>query len=164
MTFFLVIDHKFRTSPYFPSFSTFPPLFRDNYYPPTFTNFPPVLHKFTCFLHTLRVFGSSYFYHDAFMHHPMHYWTPLEPEKAGTRKRVPSRGFCDWEITASSEFLNHAEQKMTNDDRKCNTQPMTFCCLIALHYFAHGRWSVSSKPVWQSPRTLGRTHCRGHHD
>ena len=40
--------------------------------PPTFTHFPPVLGKFTCFLHTLRVFFPPYFYHDAFMHHPMH--------------------------------------------------------------------------------------------
>src|SRR6218665_1581168 len=32
MTFFLVIDHKFRIPPYFPCFNTFPPLFRENYY------------------------------------------------------------------------------------------------------------------------------------
>ena len=56
MTFFLVIDHKFRISP----------LFRENHsFPPTLTNFPPpVLDKFTCFLHILLVF-SPYFYRDA---------------------------------------------------------------------------------------------------
>src|SRR6218665_2504332 len=51
MTFFLVIDHKFRISPYFRYFSTFPPLFRENYYfPPTLTNFPP------CFTRIHRLF------------------------------------------------------------------------------------------------------------
>ena len=30
MTFFLVIDHKFQISPYFPCFSTFPPRFCEN--------------------------------------------------------------------------------------------------------------------------------------
>src|SRR6218665_1267976 len=35
----------------------FPPLFRqNNSFPPYFYKFPPVLDKFTCFLHTLRVF------------------------------------------------------------------------------------------------------------
>jgi len=54
---FLVIDHKFWISPYFPCFSTFPLLFPENYYfPPYFDKLPPVLDKFTCFLHTLRVF------------------------------------------------------------------------------------------------------------
>src|SRR6218665_893367 len=70
--FFLVINHKFRISSYFRSFSTFPPVSRKLFFPPYFYNFPPVLGKFTCFLHTLRVFRSPYFDHDAFMHHPMH--------------------------------------------------------------------------------------------
>src|SRR6218665_2179832 len=34
MTFFLVIDHKFQISPYFPCFSIHFPLFRENYYFP----------------------------------------------------------------------------------------------------------------------------------
>src|SRR6218665_437043 len=43
MTFFLVIDHKFRISPYFPCFSTFPPCFAKIIIcPPNFQNFPPV--------------------------------------------------------------------------------------------------------------------------
>src|SRR6218665_117891 len=73
MTFFLVIDHKFRISPYFCCFSTFPPCFAKIILsPPTFTNFTLVLGKFTCLiLHTLRVF-PPYFDHDAFVHHPMH--------------------------------------------------------------------------------------------
>ena len=50
---FLVIDHKFRISPYFPCFSTLPPCFAKFFISPTFKSFP---HKFTCFLHTLRVF------------------------------------------------------------------------------------------------------------
>ena len=73
MTFFLVIDHKFRISPLFRCFSTFPlpPVSRKLFFPPTFTNFPPCLGKFTCILHNLRVF-SPYFDHDVFMHHTMH--------------------------------------------------------------------------------------------
>ena len=72
---FLVIDHKFEI---FPSlFSFFPsnsPLFRPNLsFPPTLPNFPPWFRKIsvfcTCFLWFLF---SSYFYHDAFMHHKMH--------------------------------------------------------------------------------------------
>src|SRR6218665_2231836 len=65
--FFLVIDHKFRISPLFFLFRCISPLFllfqcisrlfRENFsFPPTFPNSPPVLGKFTCFLHTLRVF------------------------------------------------------------------------------------------------------------
>src|SRR6218665_2538733 len=54
---FLVIDYKFRIFPYFPCFSTFPPLFRENYYfLPTLRNFHPVFKKFTGSLHTLCVF------------------------------------------------------------------------------------------------------------
>src|SRR6218665_2404065 len=53
---FLVIDHKFRISPYFPCFSTFPPVRENYYFSPTFKNSPSVFEKFTCFLHTLCVF------------------------------------------------------------------------------------------------------------
>ena len=83
LMFFLVIDHKYRFSPYFRCFSTFPPcfakfiispLFRENYYfLPTFKNSP------LCFtqIHLLFTYFTCisfppYFYHDAFMHHPMH--------------------------------------------------------------------------------------------
>src|SRR6218665_3282879 len=73
MTFFLVIDHKFRISPLFSLFQYIPPCFAKIILSPYFYKFPPpVLDKFTCFLHTLRVFCSPYFDHDAFMHHPMH--------------------------------------------------------------------------------------------
>src|SRR6218665_65347 len=54
---FLVIDHKFRISPLFSLFQYISlPVSRKLLFPPTLTNFPPVLDKFTCFLHTLRVF------------------------------------------------------------------------------------------------------------
>ena len=57
MTFFLVIDHKFRIPPYFPWFNTFPLCFAKTIISiPTLTKFPPVLDKFTCFLYTLRAF------------------------------------------------------------------------------------------------------------
>src|SRR6218665_1259501 len=47
----------FRISPYFPCFSTFPPVSRKLLFrPPTMKNFPPVFEKFTCFLHILCVF------------------------------------------------------------------------------------------------------------
>src|SRR6218665_3934112 len=59
-----ISDHLFFS--HRPQISNFPPispvsvhfpLFQENYYfPPTLTNSPPVLHKFTCFLHTIRVF------------------------------------------------------------------------------------------------------------
>src|SRR6218665_1487996 len=47
---FLVIDHKFRISPYFPYFGHFPPVSRKLF------KFPPVLEKITCFLHTFVYF------------------------------------------------------------------------------------------------------------
>src|SRR6218665_696883 len=55
MIFFLVIDHKFRISPYFPCFGPFPPVSRKLLFPlPTLTNFPPCFRKihllFTYFL------------------------------------------------------------------------------------------------------------------
>src|SRR6218665_2593379 len=79
MTFCLVIEHKFRISPCFPCFGTFPPLFRENYYfPPTFKNVLPVFEKFTCFLHILCVFR---FPPTLTMMHlcitQCTYWTPL---------------------------------------------------------------------------------------
>ena len=74
MTFFLVIDHKFRISPLFSLFSTFPPCFAKIILSLLLLQIsPPVLNKFTCFLHTLHVFRfPPYFDHEAFMHHPMH--------------------------------------------------------------------------------------------
>src|SRR6218665_2744427 len=78
LTFFLVIDHKFRISPYFRCFSTFPPcLAKIILSPPTLTNFSPVLNKFTYFLHTLRVFFPPTL---TMMHlciTQCTYWTPL---------------------------------------------------------------------------------------
>jgi len=74
---FLVIDHKFRISPYFPCFSAFPPWFAKNYYSPYFSKSLPVLKKFNNFLHTLRVF----FHPTLTMMHlcitQCTYWTPL---------------------------------------------------------------------------------------
>ena len=56
----LVIDHKFRISPYFRCFSTFPPCFAKNI-SPYFNKFSlPVLDKFTYFLHTLCVFSPLF--------------------------------------------------------------------------------------------------------
>ena len=94
---FLVIDHKFRLSPLFSLFQYIFLLFRENYhFPHTLTNFPPVLDKFTCFLHTLRVFRSP----------PtlttMHlcitrctYWTPLNSDTKRIRNNGP---VIDWFI------------------------------------------------------------------
>src|SRR6218665_1954604 len=49
-TFFLVIDHKFRISPYFPCFTTFPPPIRENVqFTPLFQKLPPVSKKFNSF-------------------------------------------------------------------------------------------------------------------
>src|SRR6218665_124031 len=55
---FLVIDHKFRISPYFALFyNIFPPSFSTIYNFPLFPKFSPsVSKKFSSFLHTLRVF------------------------------------------------------------------------------------------------------------
>ena len=54
---FVIIDHKFRISPYFPCFSTFPPSFTKIIISHHFEKFPPPCFrkKFTCFLHTLCV-------------------------------------------------------------------------------------------------------------
>src|SRR6218665_1186771 len=56
MTFF---SHRPQISNFLPIFPVsvhFPPLSRKLLFPPYFDKFPPVLDKFTCFLHTLRVF------------------------------------------------------------------------------------------------------------
>ena len=74
MTFFLVIDHKFRISPIFSLFQYIFPLFRKNFYfpllwqifPLCFTQIHLLFAYFTC------ISFPPYFYHDAFMHHPMH--------------------------------------------------------------------------------------------
>jgi len=76
--FLLVINHKFWISPYFPCFSTFPPLFRENYY------FPPALTNSPCFRQFHLLF--TYFTYISFpptltMMHlciiQCAYWTPL---------------------------------------------------------------------------------------
>ena len=58
---FLVIDHKFRISPHFSCFSTFPPsVSRKLLFSPLLWQISPsVLHKFTFFLHTMRVFPPT---------------------------------------------------------------------------------------------------------
>src|SRR6218665_2318962 len=54
--FSLVINHKFRISPYFRYLDTFPHYFEKIILSPYFYKFPSVFGKFTCFLHTLCVF------------------------------------------------------------------------------------------------------------
>ena len=81
MTFFFWSSTtNFEFSPYFPCFNTFPPCFAKIIIPPTLINFPPVLDKFTCFLHTSRVFR---FPPTLTMMHlcitQCTYWTPLFP-------------------------------------------------------------------------------------
>src|SRR6218665_2625577 len=78
MTFFLVIDHKFRISPYFRYFSTFPSLFRENYYfPPYFDKFSPLFYTNSPTFYILYV----YFPPTLTMMHlcitQCTYWTPL---------------------------------------------------------------------------------------
>src|SRR6218665_1898310 len=79
MTFFshrpqiLNFPHIFAVSVHFP------PVSRKLLFPPYFDKFPPpVLHKFTCFLHTLRVFRFPLTF--TMMHLCLTqctYWTPL---------------------------------------------------------------------------------------
>jgi len=73
------------------------------------TNFPSVLHKFTCFLHTLRVFRSPYFYHDAFMHHPMQV---LDAPGCGS---ASSNGLCErtGQRSALSEDVSLTKSRAT---------------------------------------------------
>src|SRR6218665_2959367 len=78
MTFFLVIDHKFRLPPIFAVSVHFPSVSRKLFFPPYFYKFPLVLGKFTCFLHTLRVFFPPTL---TMMHlciTQCTYWTPLK--------------------------------------------------------------------------------------
>src|SRR6218665_1731735 len=80
MTFYLVVNHKFRISPLFSLFQYISPCFAKIIISPfTLKNFPPVFQKFTCFLHTLCVFRFP-----PTMMTMMHlcitqctYWTPL---------------------------------------------------------------------------------------
>src|SRR6218665_2355014 len=70
--FFLVIDHKFRISPFFAVSVHFPPVSRKLLFPPTLTNFLPLFYTNSSAFYLLYVyFVSPYFYHDAFIH-PMH--------------------------------------------------------------------------------------------
>ena len=70
MTFFLVINHKFRISPCFPCFGYISLCFAKIIFSPLLSKmYPPIFEKFTCFLHTFCVFRFPlYFHHDAFMH------------------------------------------------------------------------------------------------
>ena len=79
MTLFLVIDSKFRTSPYFRCFNTFSPYFEKISISPYFFKFPSDFVEFTCFLHTLCVFRFPQFHHDALILciTQCTYWTPL---------------------------------------------------------------------------------------
>src|SRR6218665_4161561 len=57
MTFFSYRPQISNFPPFF-LFQYISPLFRENFYfPSILTHSPSVLHKFTCFLHTLRVFS-----------------------------------------------------------------------------------------------------------
>ena len=71
---FLVIDHKFRISPYFRCCSTFPSLFRENYYSPLLWQiFSPCFTQIhLLFTYFMCISFPPYFDHDAFMHHLMH--------------------------------------------------------------------------------------------
>src|SRR6218665_1769565 len=54
-------------------FSTFPPVSRKLLFPPYFDKFPPLFYTNSPAFYILYVyFFSPYFYHDAFMHNPMH--------------------------------------------------------------------------------------------
>ena len=74
-TNFTIFSHQniFRIFPYLTVSIHFPPSSLNLYFPPTFAKFPFLFRKIYVFLHILRVFRfPPYFYHDAFMHHPMH--------------------------------------------------------------------------------------------
>src|SRR6218665_420375 len=71
--FFLVIDHKFRMSPCFPCFGTFPFCFAKIIIPPYFHKFPPCFRKIhLLFTYFMCISFPPYFDHDAFMQHPTH--------------------------------------------------------------------------------------------
>jgi len=65
-------SHRPQISPYFPCFSTFPPVSRKLLFPPYFEKFPPLYKNSPAFYILYVYFVSPYFDHDAFMHHPMH--------------------------------------------------------------------------------------------
>src|SRR6218665_2940093 len=89
---FLVIDHKFRISPYFPCFSTFPPVWRKLLFSPTFKNFPSFRKIHLLFTYFMYISFPSYFDHDAFMHHPMHVLDALGRTKPFHEKRKTKQG------------------------------------------------------------------------
>ena len=79
---FFLVDAQISNFPLFSLFQYISPLFRENYYfPPYFDKCPPPLFytNSPAFYILYVYFVSPYFYHDAFMHHPMQvaYWTPL---------------------------------------------------------------------------------------
>src|SRR6218665_196861 len=123
MTFLLVIDHKFRISSPIFAVSVHFPLFRENYYfPPTLTNFPP-LHKFTCFLHTLRVFRFPPTF--TMMHlciNQCTYWTPR------TRDNRPMQPY----LTRSSTLLGLLNPVHEFDFKLYRSSPMF--SIIAFYY------------------------------
>ena len=68
----LVINHKWRIPP-FSLFQYISPLFRQNYsFLSTFQNFSLFSVNLRVFYMLYVFFVSTYFYHDAFMHHTMH--------------------------------------------------------------------------------------------
>jgi len=73
--FFLFFSHRPQISNFTPIFAVsvhFPP-FRENYYFPLLWQIFPLFYTNSPAFYLLYVyFVSSYFYHDAFMHHPMH--------------------------------------------------------------------------------------------
>src|SRR6218665_3951559 len=89
----IFFSHRISNFPLIFAVSVHFPLFRENYYsPPTLTTFPPVLHKFTCFLHTLRVFRFPTTF--TMMHlciTQCTYWTPLVKNRRLQRFIVPLR-------------------------------------------------------------------------
>ena len=67
------INHNFRISPLFSLFQYISPLFRQIILFPYFKNFSPCFRQIYVFFTYFMCFSfSPYFYHDAFMHQPMH--------------------------------------------------------------------------------------------
>src|SRR6218665_3602917 len=70
---FLSSTTNFEFPPYFPGFSTFPPCFAKIIISPYFDKFPPCFRKIQLlFTYFMCISFPPYFYHDAFMHYPMH--------------------------------------------------------------------------------------------
>src|SRR6218665_220174 len=69
----LFFSHRPQISNFPLCFGTFPPVSQKLLFPPYFQNFPLCFRKihllFTCFL---CISFPPYFYHNAFLHHPMH--------------------------------------------------------------------------------------------